>query len=800
MTSPWIMTPYEALESPAVAVLFYHNVYEEGKQGGLEIIQQGTRVAGNGNLRLGSAPEQWAALPGHGPRRIDRKTRSMQVTCQYPGQGIRYAVRLQPEGNSLRLTIDLPKPLPAEWVGKTSFNLELMPGAVMGKTYFLDATSGIFPRQYNSPFIPDPQGSLEPQPLARGKKLTITPEDSATRLEIEALRSEIVLLDGRGYAQNGWFIARSLVPAEATQGAIEWRITPTIVPGWIRPPVIGFSQVGYHLHQKKVAAIELDAQVMQPGEARLVRIDPTGEQVVKVQNPSLWGAYLCYHYAQFDFTEVRQPGMYRIEYESRSSEVFPIHEAVYERDVWQPTLEGYFPVQMCHVEVRDAYRVWHGACHLDDALQAPINYHHPIDGYVQYEGTETPYAPMEYIPHLDVGGWHDAGDYDLAAGSQAHTTHVLALVRETFGIDSDQTTVEKSRRQVVMHVPDGVPDIVQQVTHGVENLLSGYRAAGHSLSGIIENSLRQYVHLGEPALITDNRVSSGLPIGQSDDRWAFTSRDTALEYQVCAALAASSRVLCGWEEVLADECLETARKAWKFEHSHPVKTARSAYVPGNPELQEVIATAELLITTGEEPYRQALLAQADRIVDNIQAAGWVAARALAWVKDAAFEASLRTAVKAYGKKAAAEAQQNPFGVPYPSETWRKDAPVWGIAWGLLERAVNFYYLHKAFPDLVSRDLVTDILGYVLGCHPVSNASLVSGVGAKSLTIAYGINRADWTYQPGGVVSGPTLLQPNYPELLDPFPFLWMQKEYVISGAANYIFIVLAANELMRERE
>ena len=36
---------------------------------------------------------------------------------------------------------------------------------------------------------------------------------------------------------------------------------------------------------------------------------------------------------------------------------------------------------------------------------------------------ETPFPAFQHIPGLDRGGWHDAGDYDLAAGSQAGTTY-----------------------------------------------------------------------------------------------------------------------------------------------------------------------------------------------------------------------------------------------------------------------------------------------------------------------------------------------------------------------------------------
>ena len=77
----------------------------------------------------------------------------------------------------------------------------------------------------------------------------------------------------------------------------------------------------------------------------------------------------------------------------------------------------------------------------------------------------------------------------------------------------------------------------------------------------------------------------------------------------------------------------------------------------------------------------------------------------------------------------------------------------------------------------------------------NSASFASGVGAKSATVAYGLNRADWSYIPGGVVSGTALIRPDFPELLE-FPFLWQQTEYVLGGgSSHYMFLVLAANKL-----
>lgn len=76
------------------------------------------------------------------------------------------------------------------------------------------------------------------------------------------------------------------------------------------------------------------------------------------------------------------------------------------------------------------------------------------------------------------------------------------------------------------------------------------------------------------------------------------------------------------------------------------------------------------------------------------------------------------------------------------------------------------------------------------------ASFASGIGSVSATVAYGMNRADWSYIPGGVISGTALIRPDFPELLE-FPYLWQQGEYVIGGGStNYLLLVLAVRKLL----
>jgi endoglucanase len=799
--SGWVLNDQEYFEKPGLSVLVFHDYYPEGKQGGIEIIQHGERVAALGDVRLESAPGQWGKLPVPGKRIVDRTANRAEVPLRFEKEQIEYVVRVEPDGDAIAVTVDFAHPLPAKLIGRAGFNLELFPSAYFGKTYHLGGSPGVFTRQGNGPNMRDEQG-VRPAILAKGPKFVAAPEDPMRRLVIESFNGDLLYFDGRSQDTNGWFLVRSLVPAGARKGAVRWRITPNAVPGWMRPPVIGISQVGYHPGQEKRAVIELDPRTDLLGEASLLRVDPEKGLVAVLTKPlARWGRFLRYDYAVFDFTEVTEPGSYIVRYKDVITSPFLLSPEVYRHDVWQPTLETFLPVQMCHIRVIDRGRIWHGTCHMDDGLQAPPNLDLAyIEGYRQGASTETKYAADEHIPGLDRGGWHDAADHDLAGGAQAWATQLLALSREAFGLDSDQTTVDSARLNVVLHVPDGKPDLLQQVVHGVEYLLTGYRVAGHSFTGISDPSLEQYGILGEPSVITDNRVFDpslgvdevkGDRSGRRDDRYAFTNRDSGLEYASIAALAASSRVLRGYDDVLAKECFATAVKAWEFEQSHTPARFANPYVPERADTQEVIAAVELLITTHEAKYAERLKALLPVVAEIPDEVSWAAARALPLVKDEGFSKGLDRILGEYAAKLKEELAKTPYGVPFKPQ-------VWGVTWDIQEYAVRQYYLHKAYPQKFGRENLLRVLNYVLGCHPASNTSLVSAVGAKSMTVAYGINLNDWTHIPGGGVSGPSLIRPDFPELKEPFPFLWQQAEYVLTGAATYVFTVLAADRLLNE--
>src|SRR5690606_33181035 len=121
--------------------------------------------------------------------------------------------------------------------------------------------------------------------------------------------------------------------------------------------------------------------------------------------PTDWGKCLRSRYLPFDFSRITSPGMYMVECGDYTSAPFPISAAIFKRPGWQPTIESFLPVQMCHMRVNERYRVWHGACHLDDARMAPLNHNH-FDGYVQgATALQDKFKTGDVIPGMDQGGW-----------------------------------------------------------------------------------------------------------------------------------------------------------------------------------------------------------------------------------------------------------------------------------------------------------------------------------------------------------------------------------------------------------
>lgn len=810
----------EYFEIPGVNVLVFSNQYNgmffDEKTAGIEIIHHGVRTATGGAIRLQNTPEQWDLVPKLIDRKIDKKNNSIEITLRYDAYDFNSKVIVKNKDKGVEINVYLDKPLPEKLEGNVGFNLEFLPASYFEKSYLVDGKPGSFPlypsgstkieprsqkiSQFAGHTTFDDRGRDEfivPEPMAIGKTVVLAPEDPERNVKIQSQDVDLMLFDGRNLAQNGWFIIRSLFPAQKTGKVLTWYLEPNVIPNWRRAPVIAFSQVGYQPMQEKVAVIELDKNDTPLQTASLFQVTQDGKYLEKLKGDiKPWGKYLRYNYVKFDFSSVKDPGLYFIQYGNQKTNTFSIGTNVYD-NIWHPTLDVWFPVQMDHMEVNEAYRVWHGVPFLDDALQAPLNHQH-FDGYSMGDTTNTIYTPFERIPGLAIGGWFDAGDFDIQTGS--HCAAVLSLVNawEKFKLDRDETYIDQPARYVDIHRPDGKPDILQQIEHGTMNIVAQVKNIGHPVRGIIVPNLHQYHHLGDASTETDNLPynpdfnpyqSDGKSSGTMDDRWAFTTRSAFLDYYTVAALAAACRALNGYNDTIANQCLFYAKKLWN-ENDGISNNDTSRFATWFRRNMEMSAALQLYITTKDKSYAQRFKDEIWPMLDqSVMYAMTLALQAYPYM-DKDYQNRLGSYVVQYKKVSDDFSTQNPYGVP-----------LFGGGWGGNGRIINWattnYYANKIFPDIVDPEYVFKGLNYIFGCHPYSNISFVSSVGTHSKRITYGNNRADFSFIAGGVVPGLLLLKPDFLENKEDWPFFWGENEVTVGICADYIFLSAAVNEMIQ---
>jgi len=792
----------------------YNGMFFDEKTAGVELIHHGVRTSTGGAVRLQNTPEQWDLIPVLVSRKVDKANNSIEAVLKYKEYDFTSRLVVTGRDKGIEISVYLDQPVPEKLAGRAGYNMEFLPSAYYEKNFLADGKPGTFPMYPSSPTkmaplsekIPqfaghttfDDRGRNEfiiPGPIATGKSLVLAPEDPEREVRIQCGDAQLMLFDGRNLGQNGWFIVRSLLPANKTGKVLTWYLEPNAIPNWTRKPVIEFSQAGYLPEQEKTAVIELDKNDALLPQATLYQVTEDGRIVEKLKaSVHSWGRYLRYNYGKFDFSVVREPGLYYIQYGDQRTNAFAITPDVY-NDIWHPTSDIWLPVQMDHMEVNEAYRVWHGVPFMDDALQAPVNHTH-FDGYSMGASTQTKYKPLERIPGLAVGGWFDAGDFDIQTGS--HCDAVLALVDawENFRPERDETYVDYPTHYVDIHRPDGKPDILQQIKHGTLNMVAQVENIGHPVRGIVVPNLHQYHHLGDASTETDNLPynpdlkpfqTDGKSSGTMDDRWAFTERTSFLDYYTAAALAAASRALKGFDDSLADRSLRCALKLWN-ENDTMGKNDTSRFAMMFRRNLRSSAGLQLYITTKDEKYAAAFRDGIWQALDRSVQFGMTAAlQACAYMGDD-YKTKLKAYVAKYKALSEGYARQNPYGVPMATGGW-------GGNGGIVNWAITNYYAHKYFPDIVGVEDVYKGLNYLFGCHPYSNVSFVSAVGTHSKRITYGNNRADFSYIAGGVVPGILILKPDFPENKEDWPFFWGENEVTVGICANYILLSAAAATL-----
>ena len=842
-------------ERQGVNVLVFSNSFNGGfndeKNSGIEIIHHGVRTIQGGAVRLNKTPEQWDLVPKMTSRKVNRENGSIEVAMRYDDYDFDSRVVVTAKGKAVEIAVWLDKPVPEALAGDAGFNLEFLPSQYWLKTFLMDGRQNRFPRYATSQTITRPNSEkprqfkgfrtyddrgtgrfVDPLPLETGHRIIMATDAPERMISISSDDAELMLYDGRMLAQNGWFVLRSVLPKGKTGKVITWTVEPNAIPNWIREPNIGFSQIGYTPEQPKVAVIELDKTDQPQATATLMRIkaDGTTEEAFR-GNIQSWGPYYKYNYVKFDFSDVCEPGVYYIQYGSTKSNDFLIDEHVYDK-ITDATTDVWVPIHMNHMYVTEGYRTWHGEPFKEGYLQAPESDH--FDLHSQGATTDTKYKPYELIPGLNIGGFFDAGDFDIETGSNINVVQNFIRAWELFKPLRDETFVSQQQRYVDLHRPDGVPDILQFIEHGTLNLVAQAEQIGHMAQTLSNSVLDNYHHLGDAASITDGlhydpslkpyEVSAdGRRSGTPDDMWAFTTRSPQLDLRAATMFAAASHALKGYNDDLANRALTQSKRLMAeatelianrnstrnrqmeedfnwidgFENNNttvkPDKKRRELMERSRRNREQLGDMATNLMLYGATQERQYLNNFEKQIWDalDLRLAGnmQTALDAIPYM-DEGYKKKLRPYVEKYNAYIQDFDKQNPYGVPIGLGNWA------GVNM-VLNFGITVNYAHIYFPDIVSKNEIYRVANWLYGCHPYHNYSFVAVVGAtRPKQVFYGNNRADFSAIPGNVAPGLLFRQPDHFENFDDWPFLWGQNEGTIAGNTQYIIFGSALKNIV----
>ena len=493
---------------------------------------------------------------------------------------------------------------------------------------------------------------------------------------------------------------------------------------------VRYSVVGYPASGEKKVVLEWPKHLSRPDD--LVRLERADGTVVKQgrfgQTVTL--RHMQSGFAMFDFSQVREPGDYRVVWAGGAVE-FPIRRSVFEDKLWEPTLDCFLPFQMCHARVDLGEGVTgHRRCHMDDAIRVPANFP-GTDGFVSYECRGTPYKAGDAVP-CTKGGWHDAGDCDLNIYAQGFAVYQLALAREEFGIERDVATLDADAQTFTAGRPDGTPDILQQIEWGALWLLSMMQPDGRSYVGVVAQP-KYRGRSGGWDKATDNKPGTG------DERHLYVDYHPELQLMQATALSAASRVLGKARPELAKTCLVAARKALDYFRTHKEVYRRTAYFYTRTKGRDgavAAALAELYMTTGDAACLRQLEAMADKIRDldmdwpakqsSSPSSFWYAPPMLARLSARLGEGKLKAACLSVCRRAATFHAGRLSGRPWAGHY--TDFGKLGNNCPVLSRVFDAYWLSKVAPDILPMSQAVQPMLWMYGLHPLSDVVFVSGIG------------------------------------------------------------------------
>jgi hypothetical protein len=489
--------------------------------GGIGIMKGSDIIVMGAGVFCGSSAGYWPydRMPD---KKFDLGNGTISFRGTIPAVGVTYNQQVSVEGNRIRIRVGRQ----GAWAGShwQGWFLELPFNNYLGAQARADGKSIKLPETY----------SQAGETIATGvRRFECNVGDPSLNLVVECDRA-MAIRDRRSFSSPRYLVSVT-IPDAAGEFSDIYLTLPQAPES--AAYAVRYSPIGYPVNGEKKVVLEWPKHMTRPADDRVQLQSADGTVVAEGRfGNEVTLNHIQSAFAMFDFTQVKQPGDYRIVWAGGRVE-FPIRQSVFEDRLWEPTVDYFIPFQMCHAKVDlGPGIVGHLPCHMDDGIRvAAKNGRGGNDGFVSYECEGTPYKAGDPIP-CAKGGWHDAGDCDLNIYAQGYATYMLALAYEEFGLDRDVSTLDVNAQTFTAGRPDGTPDVLQQVEWGALWLLSMIQADGRSYVGVVVQPNRRNNDITWDKM-TDNRPGTG------DERDVYVDYHAELQCMQAAALCAASRAL-----------------------------------------------------------------------------------------------------------------------------------------------------------------------------------------------------------------------------------------------------------------
>jgi hypothetical protein len=251
----------------------------------------------------------------------------IQAVFSFKDLSIEFTIQVKPTTRGILMTVASDEPLPAVLRNEIALRLSLNPAAFLERTFIADQIAGIFPLYLSPEYSVWPDGRQWLIPLAGGRSFSFIGKKYTWG--IKALAGGLSLEDRRESWSEGFFNLYTLLPIGKTGKLAEWEIEVGESHSEKMTDDIIFVQTGYHASQVKQAILpDLEQRQVY---AKLLKWKSTGEFSPVLTGPVITINKGGKQQLRFDFSPVREEGLYVIQYGERYSRPIIISKWVYEQ-------------------------------------------------------------------------------------------------------------------------------------------------------------------------------------------------------------------------------------------------------------------------------------------------------------------------------------------------------------------------------------------------------------------------------------------------------------------------------------